>query len=134
MKLLKIKKNLRWEKIKSYSTYNPYSIAFCYPLCSPPFIIKGGFQQVRLELKNMKTPCFVNQTFWKNKKCGSYWTFYGIFNLELIVKRIYCLTNHKYSRGFKILYKSSNGYILFKKYRKLPKEFPKGIEKLLDIN
>ena len=55
---LPVKKEFDYNPIRSFRDGNPYDVAFCYthPLYHRPFIVKGGFQEVRKYLTKLNIP------------------------------------------------------------------------------
>lgn len=68
MKKLPILADFHYDRIGSWRTGNPFSIAFCYTNTKysrvNEFIIKGGARDVARELKHLYFPMIVFQTYW----------------------------------------------------------------------
>jgi len=133
MKELKIKMDLKWDKIGSFTRADPYSINFCYPIEGTPFIIKGGSQQTLKILKNIDLPCFANITIWQHGQSYSNWRFYGVSPFRIYVERTYLKArSYRHPTGFKIVvYDPDIKCVDLEKYRKLPQAFPKAVKEYL---
>jgi len=130
----KIKKvynlSYRWNKIGSYPNMDPYSIVFCYTIFGDSYIIKGGWQEIRLYLSNITTPTFANITYWRHGKSRNIFSFYGCNNIKLYVRRRHDIKYHK--KGFKIIHNENNNKIeVIGTYRSLPKAFPNAVKEFI---
>ena len=45
----------------------PFTIAFCYPKISEPFVVKGGWDDVEKFISSKKEPLLVHITYWWRK-------------------------------------------------------------------
>lgn len=79
-KILPVKKEFTYNPRGSFSRFDPYDVAFCYPhpLYEKPFIVKGGHQLVRDFLKKMNTPMIVHHTFYMKGMTRTIYGFYGL--------------------------------------------------------
>lgn len=68
--LLPIRKEFKWDKIRSFSRADPYGMAFVYPKpgCDVPFIIKGGRQSINQFFETYKHPALAHITLWYRGK------------------------------------------------------------------
>jgi hypothetical protein len=78
---LPVKKEFRYNPIRSFRDVNPYDMAFCYPhpLYDKPFIVKGGHQDVREYLKFLNIPIIAHHTLYRKK---SHRTVYGLYCID----------------------------------------------------
>jgi hypothetical protein len=128
-----------WNKIGSFRRFDPFAIAFCYPINDEPFILKGGARDIEDRLEKSKTPVFVNIVFYIRHGKYSRWKFYGLDNkLQLFVSQTYLLNlksnkeMYEYPTGFEITIRNKlKSESLIKTYRKLPKAFPRVVKEYL---
>jgi len=127
-----------WKKIGSFRRFDPFSIAFCYPIKGEPYIMKGGSREIEVKLEKNKHLVFVNIVYYLRKRHYSYWKFYGLPNdLNVYVSHTYLIhyeskeEMYNYRTGFKIVIKDNKKEMLIKKYRKLPKAFPRAVKEYL---
>jgi len=73
-----VKKEFPYTRFGSFRNENPYTIAFIYPQVSEPYIVKGGYQNVREEYDRICQPAIVHETKWYH---GSHRTTIRLFNL-----------------------------------------------------
>jgi hypothetical protein len=58
---------------------SPFTIAFCYPKFSEPFVVKGGWIDVEKFISSKKEPLLVHITYWKMK---THRTIINTYNLS----------------------------------------------------
>ena len=75
-----VRKEFEYDPRYSFSQFNPYDVAFCYPhpLYDRPFIVKGGHQAIRDYLKKMDVPMVVHHTLYQKGRHRILYGFYGL--------------------------------------------------------
>ena len=61
---MEIRKEFHWDKVQSWKRKDPFMFSFIYPMDGKPFIIKGGLNDVKAEIKKIKDIAFVLHTEW----------------------------------------------------------------------
>jgi hypothetical protein len=79
-KTLPVKKEFEYDSRRSFTTGNPYTMAFCYPhpLYHKPFIVKGGYRDCDEYLSDLDFPVFVHVVFFYKGTTRRIFKFYNI--------------------------------------------------------
>jgi hypothetical protein len=64
---MKVQKEFEYSPTNSWATTNPYTMAFVYPKDAEPFIVKGGYIDVKIYMEKEKRPAIVHYVLWHNK-------------------------------------------------------------------
>ena len=130
---LPVKFDGQYDKIRSYTDGNPYSIWFIYQQKGNPYIIKGGARDlvkwVENEFSDKNKLAIVNKTYWHHGKHRSYWD--GI-NIGYYVSK---LKNGKWEL-YAYPEKQMFGGVVYleKQLRKPPHRWIKDIDKYFERN
>jgi hypothetical protein len=131
MERFEVKFDWPYTRIGSWTNGNPYTIAFCYPIESKPYVLKGGCNNINKYLDSLKEPTLVNKTFWHQGKTryASY-RFFGIKNVY--VDESYVKEHSRKRNGWSIGIYEKKGKIEICHLRRVPKAFPRELKRYIE--
>lgn len=134
MKKLQVKREFEYNKIGSWSEGNPYTIAFCYPKKSPPFIVKGGLVNVRIyvEREALTESMIVHYTLFWHKKTRTTFSIYLAKNF--ISAYLFERINEKNKKQrYELKISNSCGLFTLKWFKRPPRRWIKELNPFVTI-
>lgn len=92
-----VRKEFPYDRIGSWHDGNPFTITYVYPQSEPPFIIKGGYHDVKAWLKSYNKPCVCYRSMWYRGTERGVWDD----NLKTFNKNISLYINPQYKKRTK---------------------------------
>lgn len=133
---MKVLKEFQWNKIESFKQRNPFTISFCYPIDSEPYILKGGSKDIMQYISRIEEPTVVNLTFWRHKHSRNIYKMVGKnsegIHISRKIKKIPYKNYYQYRVcGWEIYFIDNNKKISIGEYNKIPKSFPKKLKNFI---